>query len=87
MKAEYDWEDKTTGKIKERLGMEEETDNDGDGKIEEDQNNNGKDYGGKTGNNIKKVGRKEVGGIISKSKEEDDDDNEGPPKCCLNRKQ
>jgi hypothetical protein len=69
-----------------RLGMEEETDNAGDGKIEEDQNNNGKDYGGKTGDNVKKVGVKVVGGIIDESKEEDDDDNKGPQKCCLNRK-
>ena len=50
--------------------MEEETDNYGDGKIEEDQNNNGKDYGGKTGDDITKVGGKVVGGIIDKSKEE-----------------
>ena len=63
--------------------IEEETDDDGDGKIEGDQNDNGKDYGGKTGDD---VGGKVVGGIINESKEEDHDDNEGPPKRHSNRK-
>jgi hypothetical protein len=56
LKAEYDWEDKIIGKIKERLGLEEVTDDhdeegsgknndDGDGKIEEDGNNCNNNYG------------------------------------------
>jgi hypothetical protein len=45
-----------------------------------------KDYGGKTRDNIKKVGGKVVGGIINESKEEDNDDNKGPQKHCSNRK-
>jgi hypothetical protein len=85
LKAEYDWEDKTIGKNKERLGMEEETDDDGDGEIEDAQNNNGEDYGGKTGEDVKKVDGKVVGGIINESKEEDNDDNKGHQKLCLNR--
>ncbi len=56
-KAEYDWGDKTIGKIKKQLGLEEETDDDYDEegsekkdedrdiKIEGDKNDNGKYYG------------------------------------------
>ncbi len=77
LKAEYDWEDKTTGKIKARLGVKEEMDDDGVGKIEGDQNNNGEDYGGQTGDNVEKVDGKVVGGIINKTKEEEEDDDEG----------
>jgi hypothetical protein len=35
LKAEYDWKDKTIGYMKERLGVEEETDDDGVCKIEQ----------------------------------------------------
>ena len=87
MKAEYDWEDKTIGKIKERLGMDEGTNNDGDSKIEEDKNVNGKDYDGKRGDDVKKVlCGKVVGGIIDESKEKDNDDNKRPQKHRLMRK-
>ena len=34
LKAEYDWEDKTIGIIKERLGIEEEMNDDGVREIE-----------------------------------------------------
>ena len=37
MKAEYDWKDKTIGYMKERLGVEEEMDDDRVCKIEEKQ--------------------------------------------------
>ena len=83
--AEYDWEDKTIGKIKERLGLEEETDDCRNSKIEGDQNNNGKYNGGKTEDSVEKEGGKVVGGIIEESKEEDDDDNKGPQKRGSNR--
>ncbi len=57
LKAEYDWEDTTVGKIKDILSIEERTDDydeegsgknndDGDSKIEEDGNNYNNDYGG-----------------------------------------
>ena len=88
MKAEYDWEDKTIGIIKERLGVEEETDDDGDGEIEGDQNDNDVDDGGKTGDNIKKVDGEVAGGIINESKakkEEDGDVDEEPQKHYSNR--
>ena len=54
--------------------------------IEGDQNNNDEDEdededdGRKTGDNVKKVGEKVVGGIIDESKEEDDNDDDGPQK-------
>ncbi len=97
LKAEYDREDTTVGKIKERLGIEEGTDdydeegsgknNDNrDTKSEEDGNNYNNDYGGEKGDDNKKGGGKVVGGIIDESKE-DNDDNEGPQKCRSNRKQ
>jgi hypothetical protein len=74
LKAKYDcWEDKTIGKIKERLGLEEETDysdeevsgknnDDGDGKIEGDENDYNDDYGGEKGDDDKKGGGKVVRG-------------------------
>jgi len=67
-------------------GLEEEMNDDRDGKIEGDQNDNSKNYGGKTEDRVKKVGGKVVGGIINKSKEEEEDDNEGPQKHCWNGK-
>ena len=80
LKAEYDWEDKTIGNINARLGIEEEMDVDGVDKIEGEQKNNDEDDGGKTGDNVQKVGRKVVEGIIHESKEDDDDDNKGHQK-------
>ena len=88
LKAEYDWEDTTVGKNKDRLGIEEGTDDydeegngtnndNGDGKIEEDGNNYNNNYGGEKGDDNKKGGGKVVGGIINKSIEENDD-NKGP---------
>jgi hypothetical protein len=85
LKAEYDWEDKTIGKIKERLGLDEGTDesdeegsgknnDNGDSKIEGDGNNYNNNYGGEKGDDDKKGGGKVVGGIIDESKEESDDD-------------
>jgi len=57
----------------------------GDSKVEGHQKDNGKDYGRRTGDDIKKAGRKVVGGIINKSKEEDNDNDKGPQKCyCSN---
>ena len=47
----------------------EETDDDGVNEIEGEQNDNGKDDGGKTGDDDEKVGGKVVGGIIGESKE------------------
>ncbi len=96
LKAEYDWEDTNVGKIKERLGIEEGTDDygeegsrknnyDGDSKIEEDGNNYNNNYGGEKEDDNKKGGGKVVGGIIDESKEENDDD-KGPQKRCSNRK-
>ncbi len=80
LKAEYDWEDTTVGKIKEKLGIEEGTDDydeegsgknndDGDGKIEEDGNNYNNDYDEEKGDDNKKGGGKVAGGNINKSKE------------------
>ena len=86
MKAEDDWEDKTNGNINARLGVEEETDDDGVGKIEGEQNNNNEDDGRKTGDDIKQVGGKVVGGIIDESKEDDDDEDKGHQKHRSNRK-
>ncbi len=96
LKDEYDWENKTIGKIKERLGLEEGTidydeegsgknNDDGDGKIGEDGNNYNNDYGREKGDDNKKRGGRVVGGIIDKSKEENDD-NKGPQKRCSHRK-
>jgi hypothetical protein len=50
---------------------------DGVGEIEGEQNDNDKDDGGKTGDDIKKVGGKVVGGITGESKEDDDDATKG----------
>ena len=85
LKAEYDWEDKTIRNINARLGVEEETDDDGVDEIEGEQNDNDEDDGGKTGDDVKKVGGRVVGEIIHESKEEDDDDNKGHQKRCSNR--
>jgi hypothetical protein len=96
LKAEYDWEDTTVGKIKERLGIEEGTDDydeegsgknndDRDGKIEEDRNDYNNDYGGEKGDDNKKGGGKVAGGIIDESQEENDD-NKRPQKRRSNRK-
>ncbi len=96
LKAKYDWEDTTVGKIKERLAIEEGTDDydeegsgknndDRDGKIEEDRNNYNNNYGGEKGDDNTNGGGKVVGGIINESKEENDD-NKGPQKCHSNRK-
>jgi hypothetical protein len=87
LKAEYDWEKKNKKLIKERLGVvEEDTDDDGVGKMEGEKNNNNKDDSGMSGDDVKKGGGKVVEGIINKSKEEDDNDNKGHRKCRSNRK-
>ena len=44
-----------------------------------------KDDGGKTGDDVQKVGEKAVGESINETKEEDDDDSEGCLKRCSNR--
>ena len=54
-----------------------------DGKIEGDQNNNGKDYGEKTEDGVEKEDGIVVGGIIDKYMEDDDDDDEGPHKTLF----
>ena len=45
-----------------------------------------KNDGGKTGDDVEKVGGKVVGEIINESKEDDDDDDEGHQKWCSNKK-
>ena len=86
MKAEYDWGKKTKKMIRERLGVvEEDTDDDGVGKMEGEKNNSNEDDSGMSGDDVKKGGGKVVEGIINESNEEDDNDNKGHQKRCSNR--
>ena len=64
-----------------KIGIEEETDDDGVGG---EQNNNDEDDGGKTGDDVKNLDGKVLGGSINKTKDDDDDDKKGHLKHCSN---